>query len=404
MSYIVFQWIFWISFLIILYFSIGYPLVLVIISKSRRLKHKSSENYLPKVSLIIAAFNEEKIIEEKIKNSLSLDYPQDKLEIIVASDASTDQTDEIVRSYQNQGIILYRQDEHLGKTNVQNEATKIAQGEILVFSDATGMYNKDAVRKLVRNFADPNIGCVAGELKYVSLDQEKSEEGEGIYWKYEQFIKKMESKTNSLSGVNGAIYALRKGLYVPLPPDIISDFVEPLEIFKNSHRIVYEKEALCFERSSKGIEAEFRRKVRIIVRGLRGLAFEKALLNPLKYGLMSFQLISHKLLRWFLPLFLITLILANFFLISSPFFLVLFWLQIIFYLFAFVGFILDKSDIDFSAFARGYGGSSVTRFLMSGGGKLFHLPLYFCTINLAALIALIKFTEGEKKVIWQTER
>ena len=383
MSYIVFQWIFWISFLIILYFSIGYPLVLVIISKFRRLKHKSSENYLPKVSLIIAAFNEEKIIEEKIKNSLSLDYPQDRLEIIIASDASTDQTDEIARSYQNQGIILYRQDEHLGKTNVQNEATKIAQGEILVFSDATGMYNKYAVRKLIRNFADPNIGCVAGELKYVSLDQEKSEEGEGIYWKYEQFIKRIESRVSSLSGANGAIYALRKNLYVPLSSDIISDFVEPLEIFKNGHRVIYEKEALCFEKSSKGITAEFRRKVRIIVRGLRGLAFEKALLNPLKYGLMSFQLISHKLLRWFLPLFLITLILANFFLISSPFFLVLFWLQIIFYLFAFVGLILDKSDIDF---------------------KLFYLPLYFCTINLAALIALIKFTKGEKKVIWQTER
>jgi len=383
MVYVIFQYIFWIAFSIIIYFSIGYALVLIIISRFRKVKVKTREDYLPKVSLIIAAFNEEKAIEEKIKNSLSLDYPQDKLEVIVASDASNDQTDEIARSYQNQGIILYRQDEHLGKTNIQNEAVKIAQGEILVFSDATGMYDKDAIRKLVRSFADPNVGCVAGELKYITLDQGKSEEGEGIYWKYERFIKKMESRANSLSGVNGAIYALRRNLYVPLPPDIISDFVEPLEIFKNGHRVIYEKKALCFEKSSKGITAEFRRKVRIIIRGLRGLAFEKTLLNPLKYGLMSFQLISHKLLRWFLPLFLITLILANFFLISSPFFLVLFWLQIIFYLFAFVGFILDKSDIDF---------------------KLFYLPFYFCTINLAALIALMKSAKGEKKIVWQTER
>jgi len=382
MVYVFFQYIFWIAFSIIIYFSIGYFLVLIIISRFRKVRLKIREDYLPRVSLIIAAFNEEKIIEEKIKNSLSLNYPQDKLEVIVASDASTDQTDEIARGYQNQGIILYRQDEHLGKTNVQNGAVEMAQGEILVFSDATGMYDKDAIRKLVRSFADLNVGCCCGELRYVT-GQEKGEEGEGVYWKYERFIKKMESRINSLSGVNGAIYALRKNLYIPLPPDVISDFVEPLEIFKNGHRVIYEKEALCFEKSSKGITAEFRRKVRIIVRGLRGLAFEKALLNPLKYGLMSFQLISHKLLRWFLPLFLITLILANFFLISSPFFLVLFWLQIILYLFAFLGFVLDKFNVEF---------------------KLFYLPLYFCTINLAALVALVKFAKGEKKVVWQTER
>ncbi|MDD4364019.1 MAG: glycosyltransferase family 2 protein, partial [Atribacterota bacterium] len=232
--------IYYFSILLLSYIYLGYPLSLYSLSLFKKYNIIYLVGYLPSVSIIIAAYNEEKVIEDKIKNTLELDYPKEKLEIIVFSDSSKDNTDDIVKRYEKVGVKLLRIEGRKGKTFCQNRAVKHAKGEIVVFSDANSIYQSDAIKKLVRNFADKQIGCVSGELKYFSSDNNNDKNSEGFYWKYEKMIKRLESKNSSLVGANGAIYAVRKKLYVFLEDFAISDFTEPLMIFKNGCRVIYE--------------------------------------------------------------------------------------------------------------------------------------------------------------------
>jgi len=217
--------VFWLSVMLVVLVTVGYPVLLALCWPLAR-RTRRIDDAEPHVSLIIAAFNEEAVLAGKLENSLALDYPSERLEMIVASDGSTDRTDSIAESFQDRGVTLLRLS-RTGKTGVQNEAARIARGDILVFSDANASYRTDAIRKLVRNFADPEVACVCGQLVYEG-NSEGAGSGEGVYWAYENFMKRRESDLSSLIGANGSIYAVRRGDYVELDGDLISDFVEPL--------------------------------------------------------------------------------------------------------------------------------------------------------------------------------
>lgn len=331
--------IFFLSLFLIFYIYIGYYLLLLCISFFKKKSIDFAENSIPSLSIIIAAYNEENVIEEKIKNTIKLDYPKDKLEILVFSDASNDNTDKIVKHYVRDGVKLLRIEGRKGKTFCQNQAVEIAKGEIIVFSDANSMYAPDALRMIVRPFTDEKVGCVSGELKYYNDGKrfgEKAIQGEGVYWSYEQKLKKLESQISSVVSTNGAIYALRKRNYIPLNEKAISDFVEPLKIFLNNYRIIYEPGAVAWENTAKNWQEEYSRRVRIVTRAFANFIGDKDLLkilNPFRFGIFSIQLLSHKLLRWFTGLFLFILLFSSLLIYKqSMFYRFIFWGQIIFYL------------------------------------------------------------------------
>ena len=296
------EWILWLSAATVVMITAGYPLLLAVslpFTRRSRLLDDTERN----VTLVIAAYNEEKVIAAKLDNCLQLDYPRDRLEIVVASDGSTDRTNEIVESYRDRGITLAAF-ARTGKTGMQNSVAAAARSEILVFSDANAMYRRDAIRMLVRNFADPRVGGVCGQLDY-TVASEGAGASESTYWTYEKFMKQRESDLSSAIGANGSIYAVRRTDYVEIDADLISDLVEPLALVRAGKRVVYESEAVSVEEGSSDYGVEFRRKVRILTRSIRGLLRMRTLLNPCRYGVFALQLIMHKLLRFLTPMFLI---------------------------------------------------------------------------------------------------
>lgn len=376
--------IFFFFIFIIFYVYFGYPLIISLIAVINKKTVQKNENYEPKVSLIIAAHNEEDSIEEKIQNSLSLNYPKDKLEIMIFSDASTDRTDRIVDLYQDKGITLIKLPERKGKTIGQNLTVTLAKGDIIIFSDANAIYREDAIRKIVRNFYDQSVGCVCGELIYFNEDKSLIGDAENVYWDYEKFIKRQENRAASILGANGSIYAVRADLFVPLSEEIISDFIEPFKIIEQGFRVVYEPEALSFEQSTTNFIEEYHRKKRIINRSFYSLIYYKTFLNPGKYPLLSFQLISHKLLRWLIPVYLPIIFLVNLFLLNSLFFQITLGMQIIFYATAILGYLLEKKNWH---------------------NILFYTPFYYCLVNIASLQAIFEYFIKRKKIVtWKPIR
>ncbi len=282
--------IFWISGGLIIYTVAIYYFILKVLKQNN---YEKNERYLPNISLIICAYNEEICVAAKLKNTFTLDYPLEKLQVILADDGSTDKTLEIANGFDFVEILKLSRG---GKTSAQNEAVKIARNEILVFSDANNIYKKDALKKLVRNFADERVGVVCGELQY---NNKKSEENS--YWKYEVAIKKAESKNGWLLGANGSIYAVRKNAFVPLPEDSISDQLEPIKVYGNGLDVVYEPEAIAMEDAPNDV---LKRKRRIILRSLVTMKYVISLLNPFNKRSVFIPYVSHKLIRWFSPLLL----------------------------------------------------------------------------------------------------
>lgn len=287
------------------YVYLGYPLLLIVLDKLIRGKTPDVASITPTVSLIVSCYNESDIIEQKISNCLSIDYPRQQLEIIFVSDGSDDGTDELIKQHCDEHIKLIRQEGRLGKTMGLNLALAEAKGEIVVFSDANAMYEENALMMLVRNFHDASVGYVVGAAIY--RDDEKSTAGfsENIYWKYEIFIKKIESKLHSVVGGDGAIYAIRKFLYEPLDQEDINDFVNPLQIIAKGYRGIFDADAICYEQTAGDFDKEGKRKQRIVNRSFSGLMKNKTVLNPFKFGFYSLELISHKLLRWLIPFFIL---------------------------------------------------------------------------------------------------
>lgn len=376
--------LFWLCILLVIYVYAGYPLLLLVLRWVRRKAIAANDGYEPHVTLIISAYNEQTVIGKKIENSLVLQYPAEKLEIIVVSDCSTDGTDEIVSACPDRRVKLLRMPQRGGKTAGLNAAVPQAKGEIVIFSDANALYAPLAVRKIVRNFADPAVGAVTGESRYTIGDGDTSTESENLYWRYELALKKLESHVSSLVGGDGAIYAIRRDLYEPLQAEDLSDFVNPLQIVAKGYRNVYEQEAVSYEGGGESFDKEFRRKVRIVNRAWRGLMRVPRVLNPFRFGLFAVQVISHKLLRWLVPVFMLFALFSNFFLLAvHPFYETAFALQIFFYTLAFAGY-LQKNKQQL--------------------GRLFYIPYYFCLVNWASLQGILENYAGKKYAVWSTVR
>jgi cellulose synthase/poly-beta-1,6-N-acetylglucosamine synthase-like glycosyltransferase len=376
---------YWACVFALAYVYAGYPALLAFAARvAHRKPPRRDEAARPRVTLIVSAYNEEAVIDAKLRNCLSLEYPADRLEILVVSDSSSDRTDEIVQTYAGKQVALLRMSERGGKTAGLNEAVRHARGEILVFSDANAHYERHAIVRLVRNFADPAVGAVTGESRYRIEQDDFSTESENAYWRYELALKKLESELGSLIGGDGAIYAIRKALYVAMDPSDLSDFVNPLQIVGQGYRNVYEPEAICHEGGAESFAAEFRRKVRIVNRACRATWKMRALLNPFRHGVFALQFLSHKVLRWLAPIFLLLLLLANVPLAArSPFYAVTLGLQAMFYLFALAGWALSSA-----------GKQTV----------LLYIPFYFCTVNLASLVGMIEALRGRRYTTWNSSR
>ncbi|HKS43220.1 MAG TPA: glycosyltransferase family 2 protein [Blastocatellia bacterium] len=368
---------------LIAYTYVGYPVLVYLLSRLFE-KPVRRADITPTVSVIIAAYNEERDIAQKIENTLALDYPKAKLEIIVASDCSSDRTDEIISFYAQEGVILHRRPERLGKSVVQNAAMKCSTGEIIVFSDATTLYQPDAIRKIVRSFADPEVGCVAGHLLYVDRSTTAVGQGCRSYWGYERFIKQCESRLGSLIGVSGCLYAVRRSSYARLALDMSSDFVIATEMHLQDLRTIYDCEAISTEDTNKRGRDEFRMRVRVIEQTLSALHRYREAFNLRAYPLFGFQMISHKVMRYGVPFFLIAAFLSNMLLASSSeIYHLAFTGQAMFYLAALMGWICDWLGLRIGPLG---------------------FPYYFVLANAASLVAFIKFMRGEAHVIWEPIR
>lgn len=381
--------LFWIATVTVFYIYIGYPLILRLLPQSHlsqnHLAQSSSSRFsdqsLPTVTVIIAAFNEANCIEQTLHNKISQDYPQDKLDIIVVSDGSTDATNARVQALAAQypQIRLLIQAVRQGKTAALNRAILEANGEIIVFSDANSIYQREAIRHLVDQFSDPSVGYVTGKMVYINSDGTLVGDGCSAYMKYENYVRSQETRIGSIVGVDGGIDAIRKALYRPLKADQLPDFVQPLSVIEQGARVVYCDKALLNEETTSAVSTEFSMRVRVSLRAYWAMWDMKRLFNPFKFGLFSWQLLSHKLLRYlaFIPL-LVAFICNIGLLEQGSIYYISFIAQCLFYSLA----LLAHWGI--------FNGNSVSR-----------LAYYFCVLNVASLIAFLYFLRRKKIVVWQ---
>lgn len=377
------QIIFGISLTALIYIYIGYPLLVYLVSLIRPLKVKR-ESIKPTVTVLITAYNEEKDIRAKLENTLQIDYPKEKLEILVASDGSTDKTDDIVREFAGQGIKLFRQEGRVGKTTTQNNAVEQALGEIILFSDATTMYQPNVLQEMLPNFADETVGCVAGKLIYVDSNQTTIGMGAKSYWNYETFLKEAESRACSLIGASGCLYAVRREAYKPMYAEACSDFLIATVMYEQGLRTIYEPNAVCVEETNNKSDKEMKMRVRVISQTFTDLWRNRKMMNPLRSGFYAIELISHKLLRYAVPLFLFLIFFSNAFLaFYSLAFEIVFLLQFGFYAMALIAWFVERNGVRLGILA---------------------IPLYFSLTNLASLIGFYKFLRGERYARWEPIR
>jgi cellulose synthase/poly-beta-1,6-N-acetylglucosamine synthase-like glycosyltransferase len=368
---------FWVCVVWVVYAFVGYPLGVFLLARFVR-RGVGKADATPSVTVLIAAYNEVRHIVATVVNKLEQDYPADRLNVVVVSDESEDGTDEAVRQLGENRVRLIRQTPRQGKTAGLNLAMPTIDSDIVVFSDANSIYAPDAVRQLVRNFADPEVGYVTGRMVYRSEDGSAVGEGCSTFMRFENWLRGEETKLGSVVGVDGGVDAVRRDLYRPMGADQLPDFVLPLKVREQGYRVVYEPAALLGEDALAEPAAEFRMRVRVSLRALWTLWDLRGLLNPFRYGLFSWQLFSHKVLRYtaFLPL-LALLPLSVALSGQGAVYQLAFLAQVVFYLAALLG-ALAKSP-----------------------GSLLGLPWYFVLVNVAAGKAFWKFLRGEKQVIWQ---
>ena len=375
--------IFWASAAALFYAYAGYPVLVWAVARLRPRPVRAAP-FEPTVTVLITAYNEERDLAAKLENTLQLDYDPAKLEVLVASDCSNDRTDEIARAYAGRGVRLHRQPERLGKTAAQNAAVELARGEVVLFSDATTLYKRDVLRAVVPNFADPSVGCVAGNLVYVDPARTGTGEGARSYWGYETFLRRQESLACSLIGAPGALYAVRRAAYVPLYHEACSDFIIATKMVEQGLRAVYEPAAVCTEETNRRPGRELSMRVRVIAQTLTDLWRHRAMLNPLRSGFYAVQLVSHKVMRYLVPLFLLLILAASAALApGSRFYAVLLAGQLLFYAAALAGWLLTKAGVRARPLA---------------------LPAYFVLANLACVLAFYKFLRGERYARWETAR
>jgi cellulose synthase/poly-beta-1,6-N-acetylglucosamine synthase-like glycosyltransferase len=383
---------FWTLLFIIFYAYVGYGILLYVIIKIRRMlgmgkKQETLADYEPEVTLFIAAYNEKDFIAEKIKNSLLLDYPKEKLQMVWVTDGSDDGTPDELKKYP--GVTVHHLPQRSGKIGAMNRGMKFVKTPIVVFCDANTMLGKESVRRIVNLFSNPKVGCVSGEKRIYSKEKDAAAgAGEGLYWKYESTLKKWDAELYSVVGAAGELFAIRTELYKEVERDtLLDDFMISLRVAQSGYTIQYDPEAFAIETASANVKEELKRKIRISAGGIQSVIRLSSLLNFFRYGTLSFQYISHRVLRWTLaPLSLLFLIPIGFLLAINEglfnfgFYSTLFWMQILFYCSALLGWYLENKSIKV---------------------KLLFVPYYFFIMNLSVFLGLKRYLKGSQSVNWE---
>ena len=384
--------IFWSLLFVVFYAYVGYGILLYVIIKIRRMfglsaKKLANTDYEPDVTLFIAAYNEKDFVAEKVKNSRELDYPANKLHMVWVTDGSDDGTPDLLRQFE--GVEVHHLPQRSGKIGAMNRGMKLVNTPIVVFCDANTMLGKESIRRIVNLFSNPKVGCVSGEKRIISKDKDAAAgAGEGIYWKYESTLKKWDAELYSVVGAAGELFAIRTPLYREVERDtLLDDFIISLRVAQEGYTIQYDPEAYAIETASANVKEELKRKIRISAGGIQSVVRLSSLLNIFKYGTLSFQYISHRVLRWTLaPLSLllmipIGLVLAlNEGIMEFGFFSILFWLQILFYAAALLGWYLENKSIKV---------------------KVLFIPYYFFIMNLSVFLGFKRYIKGSQSVNWE---
>ena len=377
---------FWLSLLLIAHTYVLYPLILLAVNAVRRPRPETANAAEPPhITVVVPLFDEEAVVEAKIRNLEASDYPAGRLEIVLGSDGSGDRTNEILTSGSWSPItrfVLFP--ERRGKAAVMNDLVASTTTEIIVFTDANASFAVDTLRRLTAPFQSADVGSVVGELTLES-DQTAGGRGEGLYWRYENLLKRLESNISTTIGAVGPIYSIRRALYRPLPTTtaVMDDFVIPVDAIRQGYRVVYEPSALAFERPTNSVHGEFRRKARISAANVQGFPRFLPVLSP-AYGFAAFALWSHKVLRWAVPVFLIAMFVSSVILArQSAWFADIMWLQIAFILAGLFGVVLETFEIKPGALG---------------------LPYYFLAANAALLLGLVRGLRGRQAPTWDIVR
>lgn len=356
-----------------------YPLWLLLLARVRpgRRQVPASPSHWPSVSLVVAAHDEAGCIGEKLENSLALDYPADRLEVLIGSDGSTDGTDAVVRAHPDPRVHLLAAP-RAGKTSVLNRCIPAAGGEVVVLSDANTRIDPGALKALVRHFEDPEVGAVCGRLQL--YNPTRAEYEESAYWKYESWLKALEGTQGAVVGANGGLYAMRRALFTRLPPStIVDDFVIALRLLDQGYRVLYEPAALASEETTEDYGREFGRRARIAAGNFQSLGLVPGLLSPFR-GFPAFAFWSHKVLRWCAPALMLIALAANVALLDAPFFQVTMGLQVAFYGLAVLGSLAV--------------GPSIVR-------RTAGIAYYFVTMNLAIAVGFWRFLRNSQAAAWE---
>lgn len=379
----------WISLFITFYAFFGYGILLFILIKIKRIIAGKpviplvDPGELPSCTLIVAAYNEDGVMDEKIQNSLALAYPVNKLQFIFITDGSTDRSAEIVEAYPQ--IHHMHSNERKGKIAAVHRAMATVSTEVVVFTDANTFLNADALTNICRHYSNAKVGAVAGEKRVYAKGADATA-GEGFYWKYESKLKTWDSELYSVVGAAGELFSIRTALYEPVNPDtVLDDFMISLQIAEKGYRVIYEPEAYATETASQNVGEELKRKIRITAGGIQSILRLKALLNPFKMPVLSFQYVSHRVLRWtIVPFLMILALVLNLIIIFTGSIALTYQLlllaQVGFYLAAISGWILEERHIKV---------------------KIFFIPYYFCMMNYAVIMGIIRFAGGRQSAIWE---
>jgi len=388
----IFKIAFWILLGIAFYTYIGYGILLYLIIKVRRFFKIGKQtiidkSYEPEVTLFIAAYNEKDYVDAKMKNSHELEYPKKKLKIVWVTDGSDDGTPELLNQYPDANV--FHLDARNGKIGAMNRGMEYVKTPIVIFSDANTMLGKESVRRIVNQFSDVSVGCVSGEKRIIDKESDvASGAGEGLYWKYESMLKKWDAELYSVVGAAGELFAIRTELYRHVEKDtLLDDFVISLRVAQEGYTIKYDPEAYAVESASENVEEELKRKVRISAGGIQSVIRLSSLLNIFKYGTLSFQYFSHRVLRWTVaPPSLLLLIPISFLLayneglLEVGLYTVFFWSQFFFYIAALVGWFLENKSTHV---------------------KALFVPYYFFIMNLSVVLGFVRYMKNSQSVNWE---
>ncbi|MBN2237484.1 MAG: glycosyltransferase family 2 protein [Bacteroidales bacterium] len=386
--------IFWTFLFIIFYTYIGYGILLFILVRIKRLfKKKSNVNedgsYEPTVTLFVAAYNEKDYVDEKVNNSFSLKYPQEKVRQVWVTDGSDDGTPDLLRKYEKQGVEVYHEDARGGKIGAMNRGMAFVKTPIVIFSDGNTNLGEESIQRIVNLFADPKVGCVSGEKRIYQKDKDAAAGTEGIYWKYESKLKKWDAELYSVVGAAGELFAIRTELFQHVEKDtLLDDMIISLRVAMKGYTIQYDPEAYAIETASANVKEELKRKVRISAGGFQSIKRLLPIFNIFKYGWLSFQFVSHRVLRWTLAPFGLALILILNTIIAfnqgifdyTELYTILFWGQVLFYISALLGWFLENRHIKV---------------------KVLFVPYYFFIMNLSVFMGLRRYLKGNQSVKWE---